>query len=74
MTGKSSERPAAAQRVLPVAKRPLTPLALRRLEERVEPPQGRSFDPDWSPGLVLLAVAWFALVGIGAWFFWSAVA
>jgi hypothetical protein len=37
-------------------------------------PVGRSCDPDWSFALVLLAVVWFAAVGVGAYFFWTAVA
>lgn len=41
--------------------------------ERIPPPVGRKFDPDWSLGLALLTVAWFAAVIAGSWFFWNAV-
>jgi len=42
-------------------------------QDQYPPPVGRSFDPDWSPALVLLAVVWFAVVCTGAYFFWSNV-
>jgi hypothetical protein len=44
-----------------------------KMPEPTPDPVGRRFDPDWSPRLVLFAVVWFALVGVGAYFFWSAV-
>lgn len=49
---KSSEKHDAAQRVLPIARRPFTPLALRRLEERVELMRwsGHETDSDIAPG------------------------
>ena len=37
------------------------------------PPQGRTFDPDWSPGIAALVIVWFAVWCVGAYFFWSSI-
>ena len=34
------------------------------------PPQGRHFDPDWSPALVALFIVWLTVWCVGAYFFW----
>jgi len=60
---------AAARDVPEVSTRPGGTAANRQ----IPPPVGRPFDPDWSLGLVLFAVVWFAAVIVGAWFFWSNV-